>query len=498
MVGEFLSPGIFKERTMRNVICHTVLAAVASASANPALAATNGLDAKFGTGGIFLFAPTPVSGIVFEPRTGLAIQSDGKIVLGGRTTNMSDPGAGAILPAIARLNTDGSWDTDFADHGIFVLPYATAAAPNGGEIHEVALLSDHSIVAVGGAYAGFGGGDFSTCTLMIRLTDAGTLSPTFAPDQSGSFCFDFAPNTDSSTWFFHYEGLLVDAGDSIYLTTPYTNLAHGAVAQFNANGGLMSGYGSQGIAALPDGVVATMLQPAADNGLLAIGGTNSEIHVIRLDSTGAMDESYGTGGSFVFDTRPEGGVVSPIQCALDVQKRLVIADNDAAILENLPYRFARLTFDGALDSTFNGASQQPGFPGFAIPVVSATSDDMLWSVLPLADGHLFALGESGFVAGGNGATNIALLRLNSDSSYDPSFGDTAHTGWSSLNVYGTVTSNNHARMLVPDASGHALATIFVSDGDTHVCAGLIRVIPDRLLEGSFESMPAMPTCPQAQ
>jgi uncharacterized delta-60 repeat protein len=471
-------------------------AVIAVGSIAPVLASTNGLDAKFGMGGIFLLAPTPVSGIVFEPRTGLAIQGDGKIVLGGRTTNMSDPGAGAILPAIARLNPDGSWDTEFADHGVFVLPYATDAAPNGGEIHEVALLSDHSIVAVGGIYAGFGGGDFNTCTLLIKLTDTGTLSPTFAPDENGSFCFDFAPNTNNSTWFFHYEGLLVDAGDSIYLTTPYTNLAHGAVAHFDANGALISGYGSEGIAALPDGVVATMLQPAADNGLLAIGGTNSEIHVMRLDSTGAMDESYGTSGSFVFDVQPEGGVVSPIQCALDAQQRLVIADNDAtAVLENLPYRFARLTSGGALDSTFNGASQQPGFPGFAIPVVSATSDDMLWSVLPLADGHLFALGESGFVASGDGATNIALLRLNSDSSYDPSFGDAAHTGWSSLNVYGTVTSNNHARMLVPDASGHALATIFVNDGDTHVCAGLIRVIPDRLLDGSFDASPVMPTCP---
>lgn len=60
---------------------------------------------------------------------------------------------------------------------------------------------------------------------------------------------------------------------------------------------------------------------------------------------------------------------------------------------------------------------------------------------------------------------------------------------------GIVSSNSHARMLVPDASGHALATIFVNDGATHACAGLIRVIPDRLLDGSFDAPPAMPTCP---
>lgn len=456
-------------------------------------AGTNGLDTSFGTGGVVLLGPTPNSGIKFEPRTGIAIQDDGKIVLGGRILNSSDPGAGYTLPAVGRLNHDGGWDTTFGDHGVFVLPYATAAALNGGEFHEIRILSDQTILAAGGTFTGIDGSEFNTCVLLTKLTGSGNPDVTFAADHTGSFCFDFAPNLTGSSWPFHYEGVLIGSGDSIYLTMPYTNLSHGAVAHFDSTGTLINGYGTDGMAALGDGVVATMLQPSASaNGLLAVGGTNMDVRVTRFDGTGTIDMGYGTDGVAIFNSQP---LVSPIQSEIDPQQRLVIADND----ENegsLPYRIARLTSSGALDAAFNGNNQQPGSPGIAQLAVSGTDADTLWAVLPLADGHLLALGESGTIPYAYPASNIALLRLNDDSSYDASFGDNTHVGWSSINVYGTASSINHARSLAADTSGHAYATIFVGDGDAQFCAGVMRVLPDRLFDGIFEDPPKMPSCPQ--
>ena len=481
---------------MRTAIAVLLGASFVIGSATNAVATSNALDGGFGTGGIVLLGPTPISGILFQPRAGMAIQDDGKIVLGGRVTS-ADEQAPGIFAAVGRLNADGSWDAGFGDHGVFVLPYASVSAPNGGEIHEVVVMSDHSILAAGGRYASFGAGDFDTCALMIKISGTGSLDGIFGPDNSGSFCYDFAPSNGSPSVVHHYEGVLAGSGDSFYLTMPYTNLTHGAVAHFDASGAPVSGFGSNGVAALPEGVVATMLQPGVNGALLAVGGTNREIHVMRLDSSGGLDSLYGTAGSFVFDTQPVGGIVSPVQSALDAQQRLVIATNDeAGGLDVFPYRIARLTGAGAFDAAFNASGQQPGYAGFATPTVSATPEDFLWSVLPLPDGHLFAIGESGFLADGDGATNIALLRLNSDSSYDASFGAAAHAGWTSLNVYGTADSNNHTRSVVADGAGFAYATIFVNDGNAQSCAGLIRVIPDRLLDSSFDAPAAAPTCPQ--
>jgi uncharacterized delta-60 repeat protein len=65
------------------------------------------LDQSFGSGGIVQ------SSVVNTGHKALAVQSDGKIVLGGIT---STSGSDVV---IARYNTDGSLDTSFGSNGIF-------------------------------------------------------------------------------------------------------------------------------------------------------------------------------------------------------------------------------------------------------------------------------------------------------------------------------------------------------------------------------------------
>ena len=83
------------------------LAAVVIASSTFVLAQAGQLDSTFGTGGIFATSFTQ-SGSTMD--IAVAIQSDGKIVLGGSTPN------GA---ALLRLNTNGTLDTSFGSGGIF-------------------------------------------------------------------------------------------------------------------------------------------------------------------------------------------------------------------------------------------------------------------------------------------------------------------------------------------------------------------------------------------
>jgi uncharacterized delta-60 repeat protein len=461
----------------------------ALAVVTPAHAGTNALDAAFGSGGFVPLGPAPSTGYVLALRA-LAIDSDGSILVGGRV------GAGA---AIGKLHGDGSWDPTFADHGVYVLPDAGASAPNGGEIHNIVILSDHSIVAAGGAYVNFAT-DFATCTLMLKLTSTGALDVTFGPDQSGSFCFDFAANTNNYTWFRHNEGFVVGADDSLYLTTPYTNLSHGAVAHFDSDGRLIGSYGNDGIASLPEAVVATRLQLTGDNQILTMGAINNaaSIAVARLDAAGQIDNAYGSSGMITFDAQP-GGLVSLSQALLDAQQRLVIADNDdESGVGFVPYRFARVTTDGKLDESFNGSGQQPGIPGFATPALDATNYfSGLEVALPLADGHVLGVGDAGYFADSDGENNLALVRLAGDASFDASFGNSSHPGWSSLNIGGGANGFTRVRATASDAgSGQVFIAIEAGDGNLHGCAGILRLIPDRLFDDRFDAAPSTPYCPQ--
>lgn len=467
---------------MQKGISRLLVAVIACGLIAPVFAITTGFDARFGTGGIVLLGPTS-AGEVLNLIWDMQIQNDGRIVVAGRTVR-----SGATLPAIGRLNADGSWDTSFAEGGLFVLPRGVAAAPEGGEFFQVAVLSDHSIVAAGSAFVDFIA--FKTCTLLVKLTKRGGLDTMFAKDNSGSFCYDFAPATGTAPYEFYHTGLIVDSDNTFYLTSQYTNLSHGAVAHFDSHGVLVSDYGSAGIAALPDGMFSHLLRLTSQHRILAIGNTPTQIEVVRLDQGGAIDMSYGPGGSSVFDPQPNGGTW-PIHAALDANQRLIVAINGY----NLPYRFARLTDSGFLDDTFNGNNQQPGYPGLAIPVVSGESSDGLLALLPLPDGHIFAVGRSGMYPE-DGTASTALLRLDGDSSYDRTYGDAEHAGWSSVNVGSGDASDTYPQALAADPWGRAFTAIQTTDAAGNYCTGLIRAIPDRLLDGSFDAPATMPTCPQ--
>ena len=183
------------------------------------------------------------------------------------------------------------------------------------------------------------------------------------------------------------------------------------------------------------------------------------VATVLFDAAGLVDTNYGTGGVCAADT--QSGEVGPTYAALDAQNRLLVSSDDYTIGESLPYRLARITSLGTSDITFNGNNQQPGVPGIAVPVISGSDFyDNLIAAQPLPDGHIFAVGDAGYAATGDGTSDIALLRLNEDSSFDQTFGDAAHPGWSSINIGGTNMSDGIARSIVNDeGSGRVLIAI---------------------------------------
>ena len=98
------------------------------------------VDTAFGTNG-FTTVPTLKPGFTFAT-LGLALQPDGKILLGGE----HDPGSDSFF-AVARFLPDGSLDPNFGSNG--TVAHDTPGF-NGGS--DLVLQSDNKIVVVGGGF----------------------------------------------------------------------------------------------------------------------------------------------------------------------------------------------------------------------------------------------------------------------------------------------------------------------------------------------------------
>jgi uncharacterized delta-60 repeat protein len=103
----------------------------------------------------------------------IALQPDGKIILGGDFSAFTPNGGASINRSyVARFNADGTLDTTLDSH------------PNG-PIHAVAVQADGAIV-IGGEFTGFftNGNPIVTRNRIARLNSDGSLDPNFNPNAN--------------------------------------------------------------------------------------------------------------------------------------------------------------------------------------------------------------------------------------------------------------------------------------------------------------------------
>jgi uncharacterized delta-60 repeat protein len=193
----------------------------------------------------------------------LALQSDGKILVGG---NFSDYD-GVSIGRIARLNADGTLDAGFVTGSGF-----------GGAVNALALQSDGKIL-VGGNFSDYDG--VSIGDAIARLNADGTLDTGFVTGSGfNNGVLSFALQSDGK--------ILVGGGFNMYDGTPIGD----AIARLNADGTLDTGFvtgsgfiGLKGVGA----VYALSPQP---NGKILVGGSFNDYdgvvirNIARLNADG--------------------------------------------------------------------------------------------------------------------------------------------------------------------------------------------------------------------
>ncbi|MEQ1748674.1 MAG: choice-of-anchor D domain-containing protein, partial [Prosthecobacter sp.] len=197
----------------------------------------------------------------------LAVQPDGKILVGGSFTTVG----GVTRNRIARLNVDGSLDTGF-DPGANSTIYAIQVQPDGK-------------ILVGGAFTTIAGISRSR---LARLNSNGTLDG-FAPQPSGTV-YALSLQTDGKIW----------VGGSF--TVSIGGGSRNRLARLNADGSLDTGI----LADLNDDVYSLT---QTDEGQVLVGGAFSQANGVartghvRLTNTTAIQSltanSAGTAVSWV-------------------------------------------------------------------------------------------------------------------------------------------------------------------------------------------------------
>jgi uncharacterized delta-60 repeat protein len=454
--------------------------------------AIDGIDRRFGNLGALGLPPAPVTHREMTPNA-IAIQPDGKLILGGY---VDGPG---VLPAVGRIDRQGVWDETFGDHGISVLPSGSAAAPFGGQVTSLALLSDQRVVFSGSAESG--GGALKSCSLIGALSPTGVLDAGF--NTSGAFCYEMPGVDIGGNYIFLVDKLLVDAQDRLYLTTNHASQP-GGVARFTSQGVIDTSFGTQGVASLGQGNVGdTLLLPGDGN--LYVGAyhpygasapSDSSVRVYKFSLDGAIDNSFGTGGAASYGDAQNQFVAETLN--RDDQGRLVLGfsqyqlGNSEAVYHS--FQLARFTPTGNLDSSFNAIGQQPGIAGVALTSTLIPWENRVYKTQMNTDGSILMVGRSTFQDTSDLQNWPFLVRLFDDASFDPAFGTNATPG----RIQAPLLSTDFRVTGATQESASSMLVVGFNFAAAPSCRGVImRLITDQTFNDSFESNDIPITCPSA-
>lgn len=284
----------------------------------------------------------------------IALQSDGKILVGGQFSKLGGGGATA-RQRLARLNSDGTLDTAF-DPGA------------NGSVQNLIVQPDGNIL-VSGDFSLLGGGG-SGANLHLRI---GRLDP------SGKAETGFSAGADNLVYSLalQSDGKVVAGGTFHTLSSGGTTRARSYIGRFNA-----------------DGTVDTAFDPGANNFVIALavqrdgkiwvggsfdtiggGGTGGLTHpkIARLSQDGSVDPTM--------SAHPDEAVTC---LALQTNGKMLLG-GFFFVINQPPFRntIARLNTDATVDADFD--------PG---------SDVFMNMLVPQADGKIVVGGSMHHLGGG--------------------------------------------------------------------------------------------------
>jgi len=381
-------------------------------AASPAQAPGD-LDPTFGAGG-------KVTTDFFRAKDAalsLALQPDGKLVVGGVATNSATENDFAL----ARYNPDGSLDASFGTSGVVTTDFfGNIPRELGASLTDLALKvllqPDGKIVLSGWAFETATGFHFA----LARYNADGSLDATFGTD--GKVVSNFPGKFEGAlSAALQPDGKIVLAGTN---GTPVglglaSDIDFG-VARYNGDGSLDMAFGVSGFVRTDflgniDEARSVVIQ--ADGKIVVAGFANhptghkfSAFALARYNSNGSLDAGFGVDGKVTTDFFEGDDIASSLTLQPD-GKIIAVGEAFNPATGTVDWALARYKVDGSLDATFGagGLVTTDFFGGL----------DRARGVSLQSDGTILVVGTATNLATGR---DFALARYNSDGSLHTTFG----------------------------------------------------------------------------
>ncbi len=296
------------------------------------------LDTTFnGTGKV-----TTEMGGSFDCASSVVIQSDGKILVAGQTEGAS----GRSVFAVARYNGDGSLDTTLSGTGKL-----TTAVGFGSYGISIALQTDGKFVVAGHSAAEGGPMGFA----IVRYNANGSLDTTF--NGTGKAVTNIATQDICRSLAIQTDGKILVVGD-VFDSSNYVGIA---LVRFNADGSLDTSFNGDGHVMILGASGSSMVLQHDGKIVVATGNT-----LLRYNPTGSLDTSF-------------NGVLTPGDgtSSVAVQKdgKLLVGGRSGG-----DFLIERHNIDGSLDIIFHGSGKvTTDFGGSDVCVSVAIGSD--WKIV---------------------------------------------------------------------------------------------------------------------
>ena len=305
-------------------------------------------DAGFGVDG------TIISSVGDSYAADIAVQSDGKIIVlwsgDGRAFKLT------------RYNSDGTLDADFGINGTVTTDFGNSR-PSTDQPSAMAIQSDGRIIVVGGTYETINLYDIYRFAIA-RYNSNGSLDTSF--DTDGKV---LTPASSDYFYRFAYDVLIQPDGKIVAAGVGYMdNISGYSVVRYNTDGSLDNSFGSGGMVVTGfstgrlDCVSALQLQ--SDGKIVAVGNVGDvDFAVVRYNTNGSLDTSFGTGGKFISSLGPRYFMHS-FGGAIQADGKILVSGAPSG-----RFGIARLTKDGRLDTSFGDGGKVAAPAGGAHAIV---------------------------------------------------------------------------------------------------------------------------------
>ncbi len=304
----------------------------------------------------------------------------------------------------------------------------------------------------------------SASFVTLVFPQAGTLDPSFG---SGGIVTTAVGSSHD------YGNFLTLQPDQKILVTGYSDNGTNydfSLVRYNADGSLDNSFGAGGKVITPLGSYDDWGYSVAvqtDGKILVAGenysGTDYDFAIVRYDSNGSLDNSFGTGGisNTSWGSSDDYGYSVKVQ----IDGKIVLA---GFLQDSAGYDFAitRYNNDGSIDTSFgnNGKTR----------TTIGSGDDLGWASAIQANGKILVAGYTSNLSD----FDFALVRYNIDGSLDNTFG----SGGKVVTAIGSGNDYGYSVMIQPD--GKILVSGDSENGSNYDFA-MVRYNIDGSLDNTF-------------